>query len=264
MSGTRSPFQKAPATEPVQSRNKVGLRDGLIVAHGQPSDPAIGEAALAQVAQRVMALLPGWQIQAATLAAPGRIEQALADAPHPPYVYPLFMADGWFVRSALPGRLGGHAGKVLSPLGLDPDLPAVAAQILRQAGTGSVLIAAHGSARSDWAAEAAQLFCNALAQHLPERKIALGFVEQAPSIAQVAETMPETMPKTICLPFFALGGAHVTEDIPAMLAEAGFRGCLLPPLGEHDATAAVIASALQQAADNQAADNQATDTGETT
>ena len=49
------------------------MRRALIVAHGQPSDPAPAAAALEALAVRVAAHLPGWQVDAATLAQPGRL-----------------------------------------------------------------------------------------------------------------------------------------------------------------------------------------------
>lgn len=81
----------------------------LIVAHGQPSDPCPAEAALSRFAERVAAQLPaGWQVEAATLAAPGALEAALAGAgagASPLLVYPMFIADGWFTQVNLPARL---------------------------------------------------------------------------------------------------------------------------------------------------------------
>lgn len=84
-------------------------RRALIVAHGQPSDPGPAEAALARFAARVAAELPaGWQIGSATLAAPGALEAALAEAgagAGPLLIYPMFIADGWFTQVNLPARL---------------------------------------------------------------------------------------------------------------------------------------------------------------
>ncbi len=49
----------------------------LIVAHGQPSDPAPAEAELAALADAVAAHLPGWRVGHATLAASGALASAL-------------------------------------------------------------------------------------------------------------------------------------------------------------------------------------------
>ncbi|GGH48224.1 hypothetical protein GVY41_04875 [Frigidibacter albus] len=102
-------------------------RRALIVAHGQPSDPDPAEAALARLAERVAAELPAaWQVEAATLAAPGALEAALARAGSgsaPLLIYPMFIADGWFTQVNLPARLRA-AGMVIvqsgAGLGDDP------------------------------------------------------------------------------------------------------------------------------------------------
>ena len=51
-------------------------------------------------------------------------------------------------------------------------------------------------------------------------------------------------PGAVCLPFFAAQGGHVTQDIPAALAEAGFQGRVLPPLGLDPRVPALIAAAI--------------------
>ena len=100
-------------------------RSALIVAHGQPSDPEPAEADLARLAAQVAALLPGWTVASATLAAPDALRRALAALGPEGRVFPLFMAGGWFTRVHLPARLAaaGAAGwQVLEPLGCDPAL----------------------------------------------------------------------------------------------------------------------------------------------
>ena len=44
---------------------------------------------------------------------------------------------------------------------------------------------------------------------------------------------------------FAASGGHVTHDIPAALAEAGFEGRVLPPLGLDPRVVALVAAAVQ-------------------
>ncbi|MDF0602862.1 CbiX/SirB N-terminal domain-containing protein [Psychromarinibacter sp. C21-152] len=239
MSGTRSPFPKAPATE------------ALIVAHGQPSDPAPAEAALAKLAAQVQALRPEGPVRAATMAAPAALESALATAGGPVLVYPLFMAAGWFVTDALRKRLAGAPATVLRPLGLDPGLEAVALRGLRVSaarrgwseGETEVLLAAHGSATGTAAGRAAQGFAAALAARWPG-PVAAGFVEQAPGVDEVARGMGARM---LCLPFFAANGNHVRDDVRTALAAAGRADALLPPLGAHPAVPELIAAALRAA-----------------
>jgi sirohydrochlorin ferrochelatase len=276
MSGTRSPSPKAPRTEPSAeapgagpspqaadagrcaqapgtgpSASAQGGRrpEALIVAHGQPSAPLPAEAALARLALRVGALAPGLRVTSATMAEPGALERALAQAARPPVIFPMFMSDGWFTARALPARLKGAAAAVLPPLGRADGLPALAdALIAREtAARGwatervTLVLAAHGSARNPEPARAARDFAAALAGLIPLAAIRIGFVEEAPALAEAAAGA--AMP-ALCLPFFACAGGHVREDVPEALAEAGFAGPLLPALGEDPAVAGLIAAAL--------------------
>ena len=128
----------------------------LIVAHGQPSDPMPAEEALAAYAAEVDALCNGVNVRSATLAAPGALDERLLELPDTAVIYPLFMAKGWFVTSALPKRLGDRQIRILDPLGVDAELPALVADALREVLTASqwkseateLVLAAHGSGRS--------------------------------------------------------------------------------------------------------------------
>lgn len=247
MSGTRSPFPRAPAT------------DALIVAHGQPSDPWPAEAEIAALAQKVAALSPGLRVGAATLAAPGALQAALARCSDPPRIYPLFMSDGWFTETALPRRLNGAAGEILAPLGCDPALPQLARGVLMDvcARRGwrpedlTLVLAAHGSGRSRNAARAARSFAARLSGLMPLRAIRTGFVEERPSIAEAAR---DAGPIATCLPFFAAALGHVRDDIPGELAAAGFEGATLDPIGTASGIPRLIASAIgRTASDREAA-----------
>ncbi|MDP3339987.1 CbiX/SirB N-terminal domain-containing protein [Frigidibacter sp.] len=102
----KRPLSNAGGPEPESS---TALHRALIVAHGQPSDPGPAEAALARFAERVAVELPAdWHVEAATLAASGALEAALAKAganSAPLLIYPMFIADGWFTQVNLPARL---------------------------------------------------------------------------------------------------------------------------------------------------------------
>ncbi len=241
MSGTRSRSPKAPATE------------ALIVAHGQPSEPEPPEAETAALAARVAALLPGWRLQGATLAMPGALDDALAATAAPPLIYPLFMADGWFVASELPRRLGERSLSICAPLGLDPALPSLAAAEIsaRAVARGwplsevTMVIAAHGSGRSGNAARATRDFAEAMRSLLPLAGLRVGFVEQAPSIAAAAVGLGS---RAICLPFFAARRGHVIDDVPAALAEARFSGELAEPVGTLPGVPGMIAASFRAAA----------------
>ncbi|NEX47403.1 CbiX/SirB N-terminal domain-containing protein [Pseudotabrizicola algicola] len=247
-------------------------KTALIVAHGQPSEPEPAEAALAALAAQVSVHLPGWRVLSATLAADGALSAAARTAgPQGGFVFPMFMADGWFTRQHLPERLskachaalfagggcdrqgcGGASGCarwcILPPFGLDTTVQDLALRVLHEAGVppgGEVLIAAHGSGRSTAPAEVAHALAARLKLGLLLARCEAAFIEQDPRLAEVSGFGPEA----VCLPFFAAEGEHVTDDLPDALQEAGFAGRILPPLGRDPRVPAVIAAALRAAAE---------------
>lgn len=227
----------------------------LIVAHGQPSDPMPAEAETAALGARVAALLPGWQVLTATLAAEGALATAIAAARSGPLsVYPLFMADGWFTQTHLPERLrAAGAGEMmqLRPFGMDPDVQALTVTLARegleaagwQAAETDLLLAAHGSFRSAAPARVARDMASRIAAEVPFRQVATGFIDQEPQITGVAGTLGR---QSLCLPFFAARGGHVIDDLPAALAEAAFVGRLLPPVGLDSRVPGLIARGLER------------------
>lgn len=225
------------------------LQHALIVAHGQPSDPAPAEAELALLATAVAAHLPNWQVTSATLADPDALAHAITGSCG--LVYPMFMSGGWFTATHLPDRLaklGAADWRILAPFGLDPLVQELAVTIALDATRGQaiaeVLLAAHGSFRSPAPSDVAY----AMIRQLLDAGIAqstAGFIDQSPRIAEVAR---EFGPNAVCLPFFAAKGGHVIDDLPQALAEAGFTGRLLPPLGVDPRVPRLIATALQTAA----------------
>lgn len=221
-------------------------RSAILVAHGSPADPVPQAATMQALAVRVAMWLPGWQIIGATLAQNGALEAALAKADMP-LIYPFFMAEGWFTRTNLPRRLAAahHADLVqLAPFGTDPALIGLMANAAKAvANSQGLLIAAHGSKVSKTSSDTTYEMVAQL-ERLGIGPIKAGFIEEAPFLADVARDMPEAT----CLPFFALRAGHIVQDIPEALAEAKFRGTLLPPIGEDSATAQLIAAALERAA----------------
>jgi sirohydrochlorin ferrochelatase len=241
MSGTRLPFRKERAIEAV------------IVAHGQPSQPETGEAHLRALVQKVREFIPEWTLRSATLAAPGSLENALQASRPQPLVFPVFMVDGWFTQKALAGRLRGTDARQLSPLGIHPELPKLAARLLRgtaeQTGWAQsgfdVLLAAHGSATGPAAANCTLRFAKHLSRWLPARRIRTGFLEQAPYLADVAA---DCGLRTLALPLFAGAGGHPKRDVPEALDQAGFQGLRLKPVGDAHFIPELIAHALRSAA----------------
>lgn len=227
------------------------MPDALIVAHGSPSDPAPQEAALQALAAAVERLLPGWRVRGATLAAEGALEAALA-ALDRPLIHPFFMAEGWFTQILLPRRLAaaGAGGLRRTPaFGHAHGLPELCAATARQAAEAAgiaprratLVLAAHGSRVARASAEGARATATLIGRLAPFARIETGFIEEAPLLSQAARGLG---PRAVCLPFFALRAGHVAQDVPQALAAAGFRGLLLPAIGEHPQVPALIAAAL--------------------
>ncbi|WP_397541945.1 CbiX/SirB N-terminal domain-containing protein [Roseovarius salis] len=241
MSSTRSLSPQAPGTGAA----------AVIVSHGQPGAPDPAEATLQRFAARVRAVLPGWHVGAATLAKDGALDAALAAAGPAPLVYPMFMTEGWFTGENLRGRLHEAPGaQLMRPLGVSPDLPPLAADLLRAtlarrgwAGPETRLfIAGHGSGRSPNSARDTRAFAEALAGRMTFAEIRTGFVEERPYLAEVAAGLG---PRAVCLPFFAAKGGHVTDDIPEALDQTGFEGVLLDPIGCAPGVPGLVARALE-------------------
>lgn len=229
-------------------------RSALIVAHGQPSDPGPPEAEIARLAAVVAGHLSGWTIRSATLAEPGALDRAVAglDAP---FVLPFFMADGWFIRTALPDRLaraGASSPRILVPFGLMPETLALCGRTALSAATRrgwgitetTLILAAHGSGRSPYPREAAALTARCIAESHAFAEIRTGFIEETPGIAEVAANAG---PQAICLPLFVARWGHVETDLPAALAQARFTGAILDPVGTAPEVPAIIARAIAAA-----------------
>lgn len=217
------------------------MRNALIVAHGQPSDPGPAAVALRGLAAKVEALLPGWSVGAATLAEPGAIAQAVGGIA-PGVVFPMFMTGGWFTRVQIPAKLaeaGAGGWTVLEPFGCAAAVHDLCVTLVQEAGAREVILAAHGSFKSSVPSDIARHVAGRIAAEVGVA-IAAGFIDQEPQLSTL------TGRAGVCLPFFAAEGGHVSDDIPAALAEAGFVGRILPPVGLDARVPGIIAAAIVQ------------------
>lgn len=228
--------------------------EAVIVAHGQPGEPAPQEAALAALAAAVRGHLEGAEVRSATLAMPGALEAAVAGM-KAPLIYPFFMAEGYFTGTALPARLrkaGAATARQLAPFGADPALCGLIRRVAQTAAVAAgveparcaLLLAAHGSKVSSTSKDTVAAVTRALKQTGPFRDVTYGLIEEPPFLRDVARGLDPA----ICLPFFALRAGHVVGDIPDALGEAGFGGPLLPAIGEHPEVPRLIARAIRAAA----------------
>ena len=226
------------------------MRPIVIVSHGQPSDPAPAAAELARLAALVGKLLPGWLIRSATLAEPDALHQTVKALGDGGALYPLFMAGGWFTRINLPARLaslGATGWQVLEPFGCDPSVQDLAALVVGEAianhppAKAQVLLAAHGSFKSPVPSDIALHVAQIIREKTNTARVEAAFIDQTPQLSSVVGFDATA----ICLPFFAAAGGHVSDDIPAALNQAGFKGRILPPLGLDPRVPAIIANAIR-------------------
>ncbi|MCB2135348.1 MAG: cobalamin biosynthesis protein CbiX [Rhodobacteraceae bacterium] len=229
-------------------------RHAVIVAHGQPSDPAPAEATLGELAAAVRNQLPGWTVAGATLAQPGRLAEAIGDRKDA-LIFPFFMSDGWFINHVLPRdaeKSGVAPQQILRPFGCMAASHALAADIAADAAKAfghpvrdtTLILAAHGSGRSRNPAQVAAETAAAIGSRMAFRDIRLGFIEEAPYLDAAAQ---DTDARSLCLPLFVGRWGHVEKDIPAALERAGFAGHCLDPIGCHASVPAIVAEALASA-----------------
>lgn len=191
-------------------------------------------------------------MRGATLAKSGSLEMALHDL-SAPLIYPFFMADGWFVRTALPKRLaaaGRPNCRILRPFGRDPSVWALcrdsALKAARAAGWApgetTLLLAAHGSPSCPRPREATEQAARNIGRARAFRRVIIGYIDEDPRLCDLAALAPPA----ICLPYFASRGGHVGQDIPDALSRAGFAGELLSPVGSDPNAPIVIAEYLRR------------------
>lgn len=232
------------------------MLDALLIAHGSPRAPDGPEAALAGLAHQTAARLPGARVASATLAVPEALPAALRclEGGRRLVVVPHFMSDGWMARQLVPERLRALTDRpfeLLRPFGLWPATRALCARraleatrrLGAQAAETTVVLAAHGSPSDARPGAAARDAAGVVAQAGGFRAVTCGFIDEQPSVAAAARTDGPAL----CLPFFAQRAGHVLRDLPAALAEAGFDGPLLDPVGQDPGVPDLIAGQLREA-----------------
>jgi sirohydrochlorin ferrochelatase len=183
------------------------------------------------------------------------LSEQVAKAGSHGFAYPFFMTDGWFTREHLPKRLaevGGQDWQVLDPFGIDGDVQRLTVNLAREAAASrglrpadtALLLAAHGSFRSSATARVANAMAARLAAETGFARVEAAFIDQSPRIVEAVVGFPVG---SLVLPFFAARGGHVVDDLPKALAEAGFEGTLLDPVGLDARVPALIAAALRAA-----------------
>lgn len=186
------------------------------------------------------------------------VEQALAQAAASGAadiaVYPLFMADGYFVRKVLSERIGAARlvpePRLLPPLGLDPALPDVLVQEALKAAAreglepaaSRLLVVGHGSKLGPASATATRRAAARAALARRFASVSTAFLEEEPFLDDalaVASAVP-----TVVAGFFFGAGMHGGEDVPEAIAETGASAVYTGAIGNAPAVASLIAAAL--------------------
>jgi sirohydrochlorin ferrochelatase len=229
----------------------------VLASHGDRGG-ASPNAALHRQAEAVHALT-GLSILTGMLKGDPTIERAVTDAAAAGAariaVYPLFMADGYFVQKV---RERVHAAGVtpepliLPPLGLDPALPDILLQEAEAVAPrrgfeplkSRLLVVGHGSKLGPASASATRKAAARAALARRFASVATAFLEEEPFVEDAlrASTRP-----TIVAGFFFGDGMHAGEDVPDAIAETGADAIYTGAIGNSPAIAPLIAAAVRSA-----------------
>lgn len=235
----------------------AGSRAAVLVSHGDRGGAAPNSALRAQ-AEAVRALTGIAAISAGVLKGEPTLEQALAEAigsgPETIAVYPLFMADGYFVQKVRQRVLAlgiAREPKILAPLGLDPGLPdLIVGEALTAAeaagydpASSRLLIVGHGSKLGPASATATRKAAARVALTRRFVSVTTAFLEEEPFVEDAlrASTAP-----TVVAGFFFGDGMHAGEDVPEAIAETGANAVYTGAIGNSPAVAPLIAAALNK------------------
>lgn len=233
----------------------------LVVAHGDggadPRDETVR--LLAEALARRLDRPVDW----ATLKRPetfaearARLAAALGRSPEAPLgpvvVYPLFMAEGLFVRVKLPKLLAEHGfaeTRMLPVFGLDPGLVDLVEHRLRSIASMQgglepkdlrIALIAHGSASGDPGSRRA---AEAIAATLRARlgaDVRLGFIEEAPVYDRlIADTKP-----AVVVGLFVSAGTHAVDDVAAAVATSPHVRHHVDAIGRDAGVAGLVEAAL--------------------
>ncbi|AHB48295.1 cobalamin biosynthesis protein CbiX [Hyphomicrobium nitrativorans NL23] len=228
----------------------------VLVAHGDRGGPAPNAALRAQ-AEAVRALIGLPIVAPGVLKGQPTLEDALAQAAATGAtriaVYPLFMADGYFmrkVRERVEATGISPAPSILAPLGLDAALPEI---LVREAAstaetrefepiTSRLLIVGHGSKLGPASATATRKAAARAALARRFASVTTAFLEEEPFLDDALAAGRQT--PTVVAGFFFGDGMHGGEDVPDAIAETGANAIYTGAIGNSAAVAPLIAAAL--------------------
>lgn len=222
----------------------------LVVAHGER-----GGAAENQLVHTLVARLREAGIFARVEAGFIRSDPSIEDAAarlggDALTIYPLFMSDGYYVKQAIPQRLGGAVADMMTPLGLDAALPPLVAEVGMEAARDTgiepamahFLLVAHGSSKSGESAAAARAVAARIDAAGDFASLTVAFLEEEPFLDAALKTVRGP---AVLLGLFAGDGMHAAEDLPDALKRSGRSDVVLAgSLGTDPRLADLVVSAI--------------------
>lgn len=227
----------------------------VLVAHGDRGGPSPNAALAAQTAA-VKDLTGLSTVVAGMLKGVPTLEDALTNAaatgPKQIAVFPLFMADGYFVRKVRERVEAADVvpqPRILTPLGLDLGLPDIlveeAEKVAVREGfpptSARLLIVGHGSKLGPASANATRRAAARAALARRFASVTTAFLEEEPFLDDV---LAGSAAPTVVAGFFFGNGMHAGEDVPDAIAETGANAIYTGAIGNSPAVAPLIAAAL--------------------
>ncbi|MGH1418468.1 MAG: CbiX/SirB N-terminal domain-containing protein [Hyphomicrobiaceae bacterium] len=182
---------------------------------------------------------------------------AKAAKPERIFVYPLFMAAGYFVEKIIPEELKkagcGDISIILPPLGRDQGLPpamlARAVGVAREANlspaTARLLVVGHGSKSGSPASQrATQHFAAQLRGAGVFKEVEVALLEEAPFLPDVLKSSNRP---TVVVGYFYGAGLHASEDVPAAIEETGADALYTGSVGRSLETTDLIRKSVNRA-----------------
>ena len=198
----------------------------MLAAHGA-GDGSPANRRVSELATELCRVLGGMEVVVGLRLGSPSFADALAGlACRDVIVVPAMTSDGYFRRAVLPEALEPIARRkqmrlrVTPPLGTHPEIPAIAAEGIRDACDrcdhpiegATLIVVGHGTRRSARSHEATYGLVEALRQRLRFESVEPAFLDEPPLLENVAQEHLDR--PLVVLPFLLGGGGHARVDIP--------------------------------------------------
>jgi sirohydrochlorin cobaltochelatase len=207
----------------------------LLIGHGSVRYPdAAGTMHQHAEALRQAALFA--QVEVALLHGAPSVDEALDRITVPTLrVVPFFMEDGYFSGVTVPRALAGRAAMICPPVGVHDGIAGLIEHHALAACDGldvasrraAILVIGHGSASAPGRALALHRHASRIAATELFARVETACLEEAPFLADALTALRAHL--VVLIGFFANHGAHVRDDVPALIAaELTARGSVAP------------------------------------